>query len=165
LLAACTSSSTGAGDGAACVDIDAAAYDRSCAADSDCEIVPTGHLCTGSCGCGGEPIAKRALAKYQSATSSVKLEACPCASPGTARCVHWCAADHPAARRLLPHILRRLSFRTRLTSAGQTALKTAWNGTHEALTTVLANLSPADCKQMTDAMRLLSERIAAASDK
>jgi len=53
----------------------------------------------------------------------------------------------------------------RLTTAGQAALKTAWNGTHDALTTVLAGLSPADCRQMTDAMRLLSGRIAAASDK
>lgn len=79
--------SDAATDAKACVTIDSTTYDRSCALDSDCMIVPVGTLCTGQCGCGGTPINKKESARYQAATSSVKLEACPCASPGIPRCV------------------------------------------------------------------------------
>ena len=72
---------------AACVTIDPAAYDKSCGGDSDCIIVPAGTLCTGGCGCGGVPINTSGSARYQAATASVKLLACPCASPGRLRCV------------------------------------------------------------------------------
>ncbi len=37
---------------------------------------------------------------------------------GTQRCMLWCAPRCPAACRLLPYVLRRLSFHTHLTAAG-----------------------------------------------
>jgi hypothetical protein len=74
-------------DGAVCVTIAAASYDRSCGGDSDCALIPVGTLCSGGCGCQSDTVNKNDAAKVSAALAGVKLQACPCAAPGTARCV------------------------------------------------------------------------------
>jgi hypothetical protein len=85
--AAISSDGTVLSDGAVCVTIAAASYDRSCADDSDCTLIPVGTLCSGGCGCEGDTINKKDEAKVSGALAQVKLQACPCHAAGTARCV------------------------------------------------------------------------------
>jgi hypothetical protein len=78
-------------DGAACVTIDPATYDRSCAGDSDCTMISGGVLCTGGCGCDFTTINKNGMDRYAAATADVKLLACPCRAAGQPRCIeHTC---------------------------------------------------------------------------
>jgi hypothetical protein len=81
------------------VTVDPATYDRSCTVDDDCDLFPTGNLCTGDCRCGGTPLNKSESARYQEATKNIELAGCPCASLGIPRCVQssctLCAFTNP----------------------------------------------------------------------
>jgi hypothetical protein len=75
-------------DGGACVDIELADYDQSCAEDSDCVVIRTGAVCDGQCSCGGDsPINVSGQAQYASQTSVVSLEPCHCAEEGYTQCL------------------------------------------------------------------------------
>jgi hypothetical protein len=73
--------------GSTCVDIDVAPSDLACGSDPDCDLVRTGEVCDGQCSCGDTPVNLGAAARAQSETASLTLEGCPCADPGTARCI------------------------------------------------------------------------------
>jgi hypothetical protein len=81
-------SGTGAteGGGAGCVNLEVLPPDLACGSDQDCELVRTGEVCNGQCSCGDTPVNTAAAARFQSETASLRLEACPCADPGEARC-------------------------------------------------------------------------------
>lgn len=93
VLAACggmsSSSNTDAGssEGGSCVDIDLSTYDQSCSVDGDCILIAAGHLCPGACGCPAAPINAKEQARYEAAVAPAHLLACPCAFPGSPRCV------------------------------------------------------------------------------
>ena len=77
----------GSGDGVACVDVDLTAYDRSCKVDPDCTIITAGQYCTGICTCGNATINTAGEARYRAQIAGIPTTACPCAFPGTPRCV------------------------------------------------------------------------------
>jgi hypothetical protein len=70
-----------------CVEIDLASYDQSCNTASDCTLIETGLVCSGSCNCGGSPINVSGEAQYEKATSGITFEECPCAEEGPLQCV------------------------------------------------------------------------------
>ncbi len=72
--------SSGAEGGAGCVNIDLSTYDQSCNVASDCVVIVTGEVCSGSCACGGSPVNKSGEARWKAATAGIKFDACPCAS-------------------------------------------------------------------------------------
>ena len=74
-------------DGGACVDFVVTAADHVCAADQDCALIRSGEVCSGECSCGSTPVSAAAAARYASDVASLKLEACPCAFGGEARCI------------------------------------------------------------------------------
>jgi len=81
LLAAC--------GGAACVDLEAEQFSRSCASDSDCAEVAVGRLCAGyDCACGGGAISTSDLPRYQSIFSGIPRgnSTCSCPITGKAAC-------------------------------------------------------------------------------
>jgi hypothetical protein len=77
----------GGAGGAGCVDLEVVPSDLSCGSDSDCELVRTGQVCSGQCSCGDTPVNTAAGARFQSATASLTLEACPCAFEGEPHCL------------------------------------------------------------------------------
>ncbi len=78
---------TDAGDAAVCVTIDPKTYDRTCVVDDDCQLLLTGTLCTGACGCAGSAFAKTEAARNGAALAGVTLARCPCAAPDIPRCL------------------------------------------------------------------------------
>jgi hypothetical protein len=78
---------TGSSDAGACVDIDLADYDQSCVKASDCTIIQSGEVCSGSCNCGDSSINQSGLAEYEKATAGIAPSSCPCAE-AMPECVH-----------------------------------------------------------------------------
>ncbi len=86
-MSASSSEDGGSGEGGACVNIDLSTYDQSCSLDGDCILVAAGNLCPGACGCPASPINVKEQARYEAAVAPAHLLACPCAYPGSPRCV------------------------------------------------------------------------------
>jgi hypothetical protein len=74
-------------DASQCIDVDLASYSQSCNEDSDCILVSVGEICSGQCMCGDTPINIDGEGRYAAQTSTLSLDACPCAFPGNARCL------------------------------------------------------------------------------
>jgi hypothetical protein len=74
-------------DGGAWVDVKVTSFDTSCTAASDCTLVRTGNICDGECSCGDTPINQSGLTQWQTDTSGLSLEGCPCKFPGTTQCI------------------------------------------------------------------------------
>ena len=97
-----------AGTGTTCVDIDAAAFSTTCAADTDCINVFTGQLCDGyDCICGGTAISASAQAQYDAIFSTVTEGPgpfCGCPYLGSPRCIqNTCVyCPNPALNGTLP---------------------------------------------------------------
>jgi hypothetical protein len=75
------------GDGLACVNVDLGTYDRSCKADPDCTIITAGQYCPNICTCGNATINVAGEGRYRAQIAGIPTTACPCAFPGTPRCV------------------------------------------------------------------------------
>jgi hypothetical protein len=93
---------SGAGDGGVCIDIDLAAYDRSCTSSADCISITSGQICSGACACGGSAVNASGAAQYDAALSGLELGICGCPFMGLPQCVGGtCAvcghADSPTA--------------------------------------------------------------------
>jgi hypothetical protein len=84
--AGASDASTGS-DAGQCVDIDLASYDSSCTKASDCTLIPTGEVCSGSCECGASPINLSGVARFKEATAGITFADCPCISPGPLDCI------------------------------------------------------------------------------
>jgi hypothetical protein len=54
--------------------------------DSDCIEITAGHLCPGSCNCGGATIAASANGRYEALTGGLAFVGCPCAVPPRPKC-------------------------------------------------------------------------------
>jgi hypothetical protein len=82
-------SSTGGGSSGSgeCVDVSASSFSAACVRDSDCTLVTTGQVCTGSCDCGDTPINQSSLAAYDAATAGITFSECPCPYSGAPRCI------------------------------------------------------------------------------
>ena len=80
---------TEGGGAAGCVDLEVLPSDLSCGSDQDCTFSRSGNVCNGDCalGCGGTPVNVSAAARYESETSSLTFEGCPCLDPGEPRCL------------------------------------------------------------------------------
>jgi hypothetical protein len=88
----------GAGDGGACVNVELSSYDQSCSVDSDCVEITSGTICNGICECGGSVINVDGQARYQAQVAGITTSGCPCAYPGSPKCVnHTCALCEPGA--------------------------------------------------------------------
>ena len=73
--------------GSQCIDFEPAPSDLTCGSDQDCELVRSGAVCIGQCSCGDTPVNTGASARFASDTAPLKLESCPCAFEGEARCL------------------------------------------------------------------------------
>jgi len=72
---------SGSGSGAAqCVQISLSSYDQSCNVASDCTVIETGNVCSGSCGCGDTFINVSGEAQYEQAVSGITFGDCFCPS-------------------------------------------------------------------------------------
>ncbi len=71
-----------------CVDIAVTPSELACEADTDCELVPTGEVCTGQCGCGGTAVNEAAVQTIEAELAPVHLAPCPCPAPPAPRCSH-----------------------------------------------------------------------------
>lgn len=81
------STTTTTADAAACVDVDLSTYSESCSVDTDCVVVTSGNICTGSCACGGSVISASEQSRYDQAIQGIQTAECPCPSEGTPRCL------------------------------------------------------------------------------
>jgi hypothetical protein len=94
--------STGSDDGGSCVTVLPSSLSRACSSASDCTVVTTGTLCSGSCDCGDTPISTSALAQYDAEVSGIAFAACPCAASGMPACVQGACTVCPPGQDCSP---------------------------------------------------------------
>jgi len=82
-------SSSSSGGTVACVNIDPAGWGTSCVTDTQCTTIPSGQICSGSCGCSDIPTNIDGQKEFQDelAANHIQLAACPCPPQPPVACI------------------------------------------------------------------------------